>query len=286
MENYGSIFREMRQSRQMSLKQVADEMISLSQLSRFERGESDITLEKLLSILGKIKVAPLEFLNRVFDYQVDAQVHLLRDMMRSHYQKDIEKLKKLSLSQKAIFEKDKTQRRAKLNHILIEGAICEHQKEYQMTKENLDFLSDHLFCTTVWGIDELILVGNLYRFYDNQTIQYLMKEVLERHYFYESSTYKNVIEISLLNVMETMIERECFEEAEYYLKKLEPLLDNERKAYQRILMLYEKGYLKFAKGHQKEGLRQMQQAIACFETIGCDYHVTYFKDHMAQVTKD
>lgn len=44
---YGPIFREFRLNRQFSLKQVASNELSVSQLSRFERGESDLSLDFL-----------------------------------------------------------------------------------------------------------------------------------------------------------------------------------------------------------------------------------------------
>ncbi|MDO4635287.1 MAG: helix-turn-helix transcriptional regulator [Streptococcus sp.] len=39
MHDYGKIFRELRQQRQISLKQISDKEVSISQISRFERGE-------------------------------------------------------------------------------------------------------------------------------------------------------------------------------------------------------------------------------------------------------
>lgn len=51
MERYqklGSTFRLLRKNRHISLKQVATDEVSVSQLSRFERGESALSVEKFL----------------------------------------------------------------------------------------------------------------------------------------------------------------------------------------------------------------------------------------------
>ena len=56
MQNYdqlGKVFHEFRRNRNISLKQVADDTVSVSQISRFERGESDITLTRFLRMLEK-----------------------------------------------------------------------------------------------------------------------------------------------------------------------------------------------------------------------------------------
>lgn len=40
----GETFRELRLNRNLSLQQIAGDSVSLSQLSRFERGQSDISI--------------------------------------------------------------------------------------------------------------------------------------------------------------------------------------------------------------------------------------------------
>ena len=41
-DNLGSVFKNLRNNRHISLKQIADDTVSVSQLSRFERGETDL----------------------------------------------------------------------------------------------------------------------------------------------------------------------------------------------------------------------------------------------------
>ncbi|MFH5646668.1 helix-turn-helix domain-containing protein, partial [Streptococcus agalactiae] len=65
MFKYVPIFREFRLNRQFSLKQVASNELSVSQLSRFERGESDLSLTKFLGALEAIDLSISEFMDRV-----------------------------------------------------------------------------------------------------------------------------------------------------------------------------------------------------------------------------
>ena len=48
MENYGEIFKTYREARGLSLKDIAESGLSTSQLSRFEKGESDLTITKFI----------------------------------------------------------------------------------------------------------------------------------------------------------------------------------------------------------------------------------------------
>ena len=51
-DNLGQVFKNLRTNRHISLKQISNERVSAAQISRFERGESDISLEKFLIALA------------------------------------------------------------------------------------------------------------------------------------------------------------------------------------------------------------------------------------------
>ncbi len=60
--NLGNTLRKGRQGKQISLHSVADEHLSKSQISRFERGESEISCARLINILDKLNISLDEFL--------------------------------------------------------------------------------------------------------------------------------------------------------------------------------------------------------------------------------
>ena len=67
----GKTLRKVRQGKQISLCSVADEHLSKSQISRFERGESEISCIRLINILDKLHITLDEFLilhNKDYSY--------------------------------------------------------------------------------------------------------------------------------------------------------------------------------------------------------------------------
>ena len=62
-EEIGKVFHDFRVNRNISLKQIADENVSISQISRFERGESDLSVSKFLIALENMKVETGEFMD-------------------------------------------------------------------------------------------------------------------------------------------------------------------------------------------------------------------------------
>ena len=60
--NLGKTLRKIRKGKQISISSVADEHLSKSQISRFERGESEISCARLINILNKLNISLEEFL--------------------------------------------------------------------------------------------------------------------------------------------------------------------------------------------------------------------------------
>lgn len=58
----GTTLRNVRKGKQVSLCSVADEHLSKSQISRFERGESEISCIRLINILDKLHITLDELL--------------------------------------------------------------------------------------------------------------------------------------------------------------------------------------------------------------------------------
>lgn len=65
----GSTFRTLRQSRGLSMNQVARDIISTSGLGKFERGEGSIGLEKFLPMLDRMNITMAEFIPDKFSFE-------------------------------------------------------------------------------------------------------------------------------------------------------------------------------------------------------------------------
>lgn len=61
MQKLGTIFRQLRLDRHLTLRQVADDQCSLAFISKFERGERAIGFNRLWHLLDRINVSPQEF---------------------------------------------------------------------------------------------------------------------------------------------------------------------------------------------------------------------------------
>lgn len=78
MQYIGEVFKELRTGRRISLREVIGGKFSYSMLSRFENGESDITISKLLIGLENIRTELSEFVYLVRSFQPTSYNRLQR----------------------------------------------------------------------------------------------------------------------------------------------------------------------------------------------------------------
>lgn len=102
---YGKIFKKFRESRGLSLKDVATSGLSTSHLSRFERDETDLTISKFLLALEAIQMPIEEFIYAVRDFHRDDFNELLEKLRYLISKRDVDGMKKLLIHQ--IEKKDK-----------------------------------------------------------------------------------------------------------------------------------------------------------------------------------
>ena len=99
MKEFGAIFKKFRKSRGIRLKDVAKAGISTSQLSRFEKGQTDLTVSMFMLILDEINMPIEEFMYAVHDFHRDELNELLAKIQLFVSTHDINGLKKLLNSQ-------------------------------------------------------------------------------------------------------------------------------------------------------------------------------------------
>ena len=88
-DQLGKVFHDFRTNRSISLKQIADENVSVSQISRFERGETDISVTKFLKILENMHVEVTEFMDAVRGYDKTETIRFMGQLIPLEYKRDV-----------------------------------------------------------------------------------------------------------------------------------------------------------------------------------------------------
>lgn len=279
MDDFGETLRFIRTSKQVSINKLADDVISKSQLSRFERGESEISCSKLNHILNKLNTSFDEFLfiNRGFsDDDFKIMINEIRDSTASS---DIQNLKKILESYQ---NKDKSTLK-NFEITLLKSILNNYSKDIYPSKSELDELVDYLFKVEHWGYYEISLFGNCFRQLTYQTIFSLTKELLNkiRYYIRAESNKRLVIQLTI-NCLIVSIDKEYFENARYLLKKVECLLNSETSFYEKTVFIYASGYLLYKEGNL-DGKDKMLDALKVLKILSEDKFYKNYIEHYNKI---
>ena len=279
MDDFGETLRFIRTSKQVSINKLADDVISKSQLSRFERGESEISCSKLNHILNKLNTSFDEFLiiNRGFsDDDFKIMINEIRDFTASS---DIQNIIKILESYQ---NKDKSTLK-NFEITLLKSILNNYSKDIYPSKSELDELVDYLFKVEHWGYYEISLFGNCFRQLTYQTIFSLTKELLNKiRYYIRAESNKRLIIQLTINCLIVSIDKEYFENARYLLKKVECLLNSETSFYEKTVFIYASGYLLYKEGNL-DGKDKMLDALKVLKILSEDKFYKNYIEHYNKI---
>ncbi|OZU87068.1 hypothetical protein CIL03_18755 [Virgibacillus indicus] len=272
MVEYGKTLRMIRKQKGITLKRLADGVCSVSFLSKFERGDSDITLGLMTRLLEKLMMNFDEFLYIHHDYQPDNLEQFFKTASTAYLNRDVKQLKQLKSGQIKKWRQYGVET-YHYNALLIEVYESIVDKDYRnddVQEKDIQLLSEYLFRVEVWGYYELTLYnGTLLLLHPDMVI------MLSRTAYEKSARFKdyNKVHDAITSVLfNTIIYllgpvnqfHEAFsyqKEMSEFLSYLEIITIPESNLTERVHLLQLKGALDIRIGNKDEGIAKIKQAI-------------------------
>lgn len=270
----GITLRKVRKGKQISLCSVADEHLSKSQISRFERGESEISCIRLINILDKLHITLDEFLILHDEDYTNTELfaNLVQYIRKQYSSQNINNIAALlsDSSHYTLNSFEKTMIKSIL-HTMDSSIIPSNKELLQLT--------DYLFKVEKWGYYEITLLGNCVRTINYNSYFLLTKEMLN-NYIYSSlnKTNKRIVTQLAINCLILSVDKEEFSNCTYLISEIKALLDNELNFYEQTVFLYATGYFEF-KRHSDSGIEKMKQAIQVLDILGEDKLKLHYTSH-------
>ena len=270
----GITLRKVRKGKQISLCSVADEHLSKSQISRFERGESEISCIRLINILDKLHISLDEFLVLHDEDYTNTELfaNLVQYIRKQYSSQNIKNIATLlsDSSHYTLNSFEKTMIKSIL-HTMDSSIIPSNKELLQLT--------DYLFKVEKWGYYEITLLGNCVRTINYNSYFLLTKEMLN-NYIYSSlnKTNKRIVTQLAINCLILSVDKEEFSNCTCLITEIKALLDNELNFYEQTVFLYATGYFEF-KRHSDSGIEKMKQAIQVLDILGEDKLKLHYTSH-------
>lgn len=270
----GITLRKIREGKQISICSLADEHLSKSQISRFERGESEISCIRLINILDKLHVTLDEFLilHGQESTKTESFATLIQYIRKQYSSNGINNIACLlsDSSEYTLSSFEKTMVKSILN--TLDSGISPSEEELLQ-------LTDYLFKVENWGYYEIILLGNCVRTINYKSFYVLTKEMLN-NYIYSSlnKNNKRIVTQLAINCLILSIDNEEFSNSSYLISEIKMLLDNELSFYEQTVFLYATGYFEF-KRQLNSGMEKMKQAIQVLDILGEENLKSHYTNH-------
>lgn len=239
-QELGEFYKELRIARKRKQKDVAREGLSVSQLSKFENGQSMLSADKLLIAIEGINMTFSEFGHALRGYQNTDFINKGQEITTLFNHQDKDSLEKRLSVANTVYDK--------LMNGVIYASLLILDPTYSIPSGQKEFLVYYLYEIEHWTEFEFYIFCNSTSLLSNEDLIFLSRELLKKSQYYANlACTKRYIKMNYLNLVSDFIDRKEYDYADLFSKELKKLLSYED-TFQCILLDFLDLYLKLIKG--------------------------------------
>lgn len=285
MQNLGEVFKELRKSRNVSLQEATGGEFTYSMLSKFERGEADLSSMKLITALDNIHSDLNEFMYLVRGFSQKKVLAFQENLWDLYDREGIDSLHSLyeEMTQKY---RSSGETSYLLQMIRIKSLLVFFDSKIRATDEELTFLYDYFFTIDIWGNYELELFSTISTLFPLPLYFKYSREMLQKTDLLGSLPSNKVgIDTILINGLFKAIEEKDKLKADYFVFQIEKRELPESQAYLKIIYMIAKGYYDTIFNVKNKGLEKIQRGITILQDLeyvdGARYYENYFASQLS-----
>ena len=285
MQNLGEVFKELRKSRNVSLQEATGGEFTYSMLSKFERGEADLSSMKLITALDNIHSDLNEFMYLVRGFSQKKVLAFQENLWELYDREGIDSLHSLyeETTQKY---RSSAKKSYLLQMIRIKSLLVFFDSEIRATDEELTFLYDYFFTIDIWGNYELELFSTISTLFPLPLYFKYSREMLQKTDLLGSLPSNKVgIDTFLINGLFKAIEGKDKLKADYFIFQIDKRELPESEAYLKIIYMIAKGYYDTIFKVENKGLERIQRGITILQDLeyvdGARYYENYFANQLS-----
>ena len=285
MQNLGEVFKELRKSRNVSLQEATGGEFTYSMLSKFERGEADLSSMKLITALDNIHSDLNEFMYLVRGFSQKQVLAFQENLWDLYDREGIDSLHSLyeETTQKY---RSSAKKGYLLQMIRIKSLLVFFDSEIRATDEELTFLYDYFFTIDIWGNYELELFSTISTLFPLPLYFKYSREMLQKTDLLGSLPSNKVgIDTILINGLFKAIEEKDKLKADYFIFQIDKRELPEYQAYLKIIYMIAKGYYDTIFKVKNKGLEKIQRGITILQDLeyidGARYYENYFANQLS-----
>ncbi|HAT55690.1 MAG TPA: hypothetical protein DCW31_10740 [Lactobacillus sp.] len=290
MSSLGQTFRELRKSKGLTLKEVADDQISVAVISKFENGASMLGLDRFLHLLNQINATTSEF----FYWQTDRYA-VKPSVVFGHSGHGAPGIKLLEPFYEIIElvnqAESKTARAKAVEQYQQRIQKATHEHPTQMNRQilayanssvdllhyNLDQASHdilpvvhYLESVDQWGEFELFLLIFSLTFVDTDDLTRLFKRAMRRADWYQWLAEERYLRYNLcFDAFSVLVGKQHYDEARLVLEQMDTLVHSKSDSDMQFAVqaLFMHGWLDIVTGAKEKGKQQCENALSVYRIL-------------------
>jgi Rgg/GadR/MutR family transcriptional activator len=278
-KNLGKIYKQIRVSRGLTILDAAGLTVDKSFISKFENGQSDISLTRFIQILENIGMNISSFSEIAELDKIDFSKWML-EVSNEFYEMNYPSLFETKNSSLKMFSKTNN-KIYKINSILI-SAILQAENLDTVNEDDISFINEYLFNIHEWSLYEYRIFSNLI---------HVMPEEISDKYLNEIFTkYNNVSiekQIYIIRTIENRIvlsvDTNEIENGYYWLNKLNEITIPQGESYLTIKKRLLLGMLKIIDGKPIIGRKIVEDEITNLKKSGFEIKAEYHKTQLEKI---
>lgn len=256
MTEIGKIYRDFRIGKHITLKDASAGIVSLAFLSKFERGQYDISFEHLHELLDRINVQLSEF-EYMYNKKNTEESDLLPTFQRAFQSGDVK-----TLSNHLTIWDRKNGHFAQLQVIQLKMMLTILGKA-MVSKQDIIILESHFNAINSWTFFELYLYGHSLQFFDKNMAVALFEELLKKGILYNNFRADSFSMIFYIhnNLILFLIDQHDLGKAKELLISLNNYFSQNERDYYHTARLYNlKGLVAYLEGDKATGLQLLRRS--------------------------
>ncbi|HEY0222665.1 MAG TPA: helix-turn-helix domain-containing protein [Lactovum miscens] len=285
VKELGEIFKTIREEKNFSIRKAVGNVLSKSQLSRFERGENDISAKKLFALLENINVPIEDFAERFHEFNIDPSKKLFNTIGYLEQTGDFTELKKLGEKQLNLFYDD-FKLINRLNYLAIKGILATHELGKKLTYEEKRIIIDYLYNILEWQQYELHLFNATISQMDYPNVRFLGKEIFHREYFFKDiPENRDLILRGVRNFAIISIRNNDFETTYAILNWLDENRKDESEFKVRVIQKLILIELYEHTGKIQAAIKELSDIVLIYEKFGNTHSYEQYKKELEELRK-
>ncbi|OKP79974.1 hypothetical protein A3844_27795 [Paenibacillus helianthi] len=239
----GTTIQQIRRSKGMNQTELAQGIMSRSNLSRFEGGKYYPGYDKLILLLDKLEMSleELLFLHQDLAQPIKRTLHLTLVEAGNRY--DFEKLREISHECLAMYRSTGTDAFYHL-YLLGQGVLIQygHEDQIKQISEVANTIKPYLLEVDTWYLYEFKLLNNfLFTLSSDDAIFFGQRAVHEFDKYHSFAESRTIQQHLLQNISNICLAERNYEKSLFFLKRALPLADKTNLLYDKIVtsVLYE-----------------------------------------------